>query len=161
MIALKIVTLKEKNILRNLFSYFIHDLAQYEHVRVDKNGFFNCPDLDFIIKHRGLYSYLIFYKNELAGFIVISRPPYFSKDKKTSCIQQLFILNGFRRKGLGSVAILKILKKFPGKYSFFQLLKNRPAIKLCREFLKRNEIKYLEKKELVGTEEMLIQRFNL
>ena len=159
MITLRKVTLEDKRILRNLFSYFIHDLAKYEDARIDKNGFFDNPDVEHVIKHRGHHAFFIMCNHEIAGFVTVTRPPYHSKDRKTTVVQHFFVLNGYRRKSIGSEAFLKVLRRFPGKYAVGQLRGNRPAIKFWRTVLRRNGIRYTEGIIHDPDQSYMVQRF--
>lgn len=144
-IRIKRVSKVEKRILKNLFSYFMHDLSPYEDIELDKHGFFNCPDIKLIIENKGLKPFLIFHKKEIAGFINISMP-VFAADKTTHVIQQLFVLKKFRRLGVGKEASKLVLNKFPGKYAIGQLIKNKPAVKFWKSFLKELNIPYESEK---------------
>jgi predicted acetyltransferase len=149
MVTLQRAGIAERRILRNLFALFIHDLAEFEHARVDRNGLYVCDCLRHLVRHPGLRPFLIRSNGELAGFIVISRPPYFSTDKKTSGIQFLFVLNGFRRKGVGAKAVLAVLRRLPGRYFVLQLQRNKRAHMFWLTFLRRNRLPYIAKRRLM------------
>lgn len=158
-VTLRRVTLGQTRILRNLFSYFIHDLAAYERARIDRNGFYNNPGVGHVIAARGHHSFFIMHGREIAGFVSLTRPPYHSKDRKTTVVQHFFVLNGYRRQRVGSRAVRLFLRRFPGTYALGQLAGNKPATRFWRTVLRRMRVRYRESMMRDSGQTLLVQRF--
>ena len=74
-------------------------------------------------------------------------------------IQHLFVLNGYRRKNVGSEAAKQVIQKYRGKWSISQIKSNEPAIKFWRAFYKKQQIHYEEEIVVIEDEEMIFQNF--
>jgi predicted acetyltransferase len=143
MVVLRKVTKINIIKLKNLFNLFLHDLAEFNtELKIGPNCVYSVPKLESYYNHPGIISFLIYYKKEISGFVVISRPPYFSRDKKTSVIQHLFILKGYRNKGIGTEAMKNIFKEYPGKYGVEQLPENKNAVNFWKALYKKCKVEY-------------------
>lgn len=156
-VTLEPVKESQKHILGNLFSLFIHDLAAFEDAQLNASGLFECEQLDEIVNNPHLRPFFIYSKTYLVGFIVVSLPPFSRTD--THVIQQLFVINGFRKKGIGGDASFQILNKFPGKYGVSQALGNKSAISFWQHFYKEHRIVFEEAQESWDGEKVVVQRF--
>ena len=160
MTTLRLVTDKDRVLLRNLFNYFIHDLASYDNdAKLNKSGTFALDAFAQYIHHPGLKTFLIYFEEEIAGFIVISIPPYFSKSKDLYQVQHLFVLNGYRRRNIGSEAAEQVIQKYRGKWSISQIESNEPAINFWRAFYKKRQIHFEEEIVTIDDENMIFQNF--
>ena len=165
MISLRKVTSENKRLFRRLFDYYCHDLACFyddkEDCKLTDSGTYKYRNFKIYYTHAGLKTFLIYSHENIVGFVVISRPPYFSKDKKTSQVVQFFVLNGYRRGGIGTEVINRVFLKYPGKYAVSQLVRNKPAIAFWRSFYKKSRMKYTEKVETFETMCLRVQRFTV
>lgn len=159
-ISLKKITSNNKQILRNLFNYYCHDLIGFGgDCPMNKSGTFISPGFKNWYTHPGLKSFFIYYGDKLAGFVVVSIPPHYSKD--LNIVQRLFILNGYRRAGIGTQAMAKVFARYPGKYAVLQLVQNKPAIRFWKRLYEKCGVHYTETTEIDGIEKSFVQRFTI
>jgi len=154
------VKLEEKAKLKGLMSLYLHDLSEFaEDLKVNKDGLFEYEGIDLYFKDEELMPFFICTKNEVVGFVLINSGKFVDPNIDYS-IHELFILKGFRRKGIAQITIEKILNSYMGKYKVEQLKENKTAIGFWRNFYEVQGIKYIEEKEEIDGFECLIQIFN-
>ncbi len=74
---------------------------------------------------------LITVNDEPAGFVDIARPPHAHRSVDYR-IEDFFIVNKWRRKGVGREALRIVLERYPGKWEVGWLPANAPAAKFWR-----------------------------
>lgn len=142
-VELSILQQKDRHILANLYPLYLHDLSEYLEMDVDGEGKFDCSPVDLFWKEKNLYPLLIRANHQIAGFILVSGPPYV-KPGCDYCIQEFFILKKYRRKGIGMRAANKAFSLFQGKYCLLVISKNEPALHFWRNLHRSNRIAYEE-----------------
>lgn len=158
---LEIIKVKEddKDIIKNLFPLFIHDISEYDSDEdVDARGAFDIDFLEMYWRECDLIPLLIKVQERIAGFILLQTGKYAPPSKEDYYIGQFFILKGYRRKGIGKEAVRKLLNKFPGKYLVGQLPNNIPAIRFWKSAFSYCGVHYIETLENIG-KEIVVQRF--
>lgn len=140
-IKLEIVCESNKLAFNNLFYLYHHDLSIYlpeMYPFVDEDGYydksaaeeqFDKPDL--------VIPYIIRCDGKIAGVIVFSRPP-FVKPGCDFCIQELFVLNNYRGKGVAEEACKVLFNKYPGIYCALVIEDNIRAVKFWKNLITKN-----------------------
>lgn len=135
----------EKNVLKNLWNLYAHDMSDYrETIEINEDGSFPFPDIDLYFSKSYLHPLLIRVNGKIAGFILISEPPYF-KYKVDYGIEEFFILRKYRRNGVGSAVINRIFDMYKGKYWYIILEKNQASRNLFKKILNNKNIKCVER----------------
>ena len=141
MVTLQPINLKQpstghREALRNLFNLWHHDLSIMDCTlfpHMDDNGYYEYTatdvyfDSDDTVRDK-LLAYFIRYNNELAGFCIISKPPYILKQDCDYCVGEFYITGNFRRKGVAGDACRLIFAKHPGRYCL-ETIENNTAAK--------------------------------
>ena len=123
----------DRDALRNLFNLWHHDLAAMdpsEFPNMSDNGYYEYTATDVYFEeqcHGKIIAYLIRSNGVLAGFCVISLPPFIVRPDCDWCIQEFFITANFRGKGVASEACKTIFKKHPGRCGFDIFRENKGA----------------------------------
>lgn len=155
------VTIDEKNVLENLLTLFLHDLSEYaDDLKINKEGKFEYNGLELYFKFEDLRPFFIYFNNEIAGFVFLNSGKFAPKDIDFS-VHELFILKGYRKRGIGSIAVCKILNSYKGKYKIGQLINNKNAINFWTNFYKAQGIEYKETKELFDGLDVVYQAFDV
>ncbi|MTI68110.1 MAG: GNAT family N-acetyltransferase [Firmicutes bacterium] len=143
-ITIDIADLREKDVIRNLYTLYLHDLSQFtDDNDIDENGVFIWDSEELYWEKNSLYPLIVKYKDKVIGFLLFSEPPYV-KEGCDYCIQEFFILRKYREKGLGREVINILFKKYKGRYSLLVLENNKKALKFWRNIYKQNNLKYEE-----------------
>lgn len=124
-IKLKEIKLNQQNILENLLQLYLHNLSLDFPIEFDSNvGKYKYDDINKYFESKNNKAFFIYYQNELAGFVLIDL------FKELNVIQELFILNNYKRRGIGKIAINKVFDQFKGNWE----IKTVPCSKSAESF---------------------------
>ncbi|HZZ42523.1 MAG TPA: GNAT family N-acetyltransferase [Tepidisphaeraceae bacterium] len=128
----------DRLLLKNLFLFYRYDLSPYLPDSLNPEGLLSddplltthdasLSDLDiWWTKPACLFPHLIRHDSAPVGFAMITKPPHASPDVDYR-IEDFFILNRYRRTGLGSAAASQIFRQYPGICELAWLPLNTPA----------------------------------
>ncbi len=160
-VLLKPVSGDEKHILRNLYSLYLHDLSAYtEGLDISEDGSFEFDAFDMIWEREGLTPYFIKNHEAIAGFLLLLERP-FLKNEYDLCINDIFILKKFRRKGIALSVLMELFTQKKGKYFLLELAENIPAVTFWRKSLKELEIEFKEESKDIDGDECFVQAFQI
>ncbi|SFB41472.1 GNAT family N-acetyltransferase [Clostridium frigidicarnis] len=160
-IELEPVNIESKAKLENLMSIYLHDLSEFAaDLKINEEGKFEYDGLELYFKSDDLIPYFITYQDEVVGFVLFNMGKYVPKDIDY-VVHKLFILKGFRKKGIGNAAIKILLDKYKGKYRIIQISTNKTAVNFLAKFYEKQGIEYIESKEKHDDLEGNVQIFNV
>lgn len=143
-VTLEKVTFESITKLENLMSLYLHDLSEYaSDLKISNNGKFEYEGLDLYFKAEDLHPFFITHQGETAGFVLLNSGKYVPRDIDYE-VHELFLLKGYRKKGISTAAINNLLNLYKGTYKIVQIASNSPAIHFWTNFYKRNGINYTE-----------------
>ncbi|GED16965.1 GNAT family N-acetyltransferase [Aneurinibacillus migulanus] len=152
------IQLKEKNILDNLIHLYLHDLSTYTNqLSINDQGVFIYENLECFFVESNLTPFFIMLENQIIGFILFVKT--IKNNKLEYCINDLFLLNRYRGRGLGKEAVKQLLSSFPGSYYVLQLEQNQPAIQFWKAFYRKYNLLYTEKVIVEDGETCIAQTF--
>jgi len=158
-INLEQVTLKKKTKLESLMNLYLHDLSEFaSDLKINEDGKFKYDGFELYFTSEDLKPFFITYHDEMVGFVLLNTGKYVPSDIDYT-IHEVFLLRGFRKKGIGTVAIKKLFELYKGKYNIVQLGNNKIAIDFWKNFYKIEGLKYTETKEIVDNFECCTQIF--
>lgn len=141
--------IKSKNIIANLFHYYIYDMSEYTGWNPDSTGSYavNFSEIGFdgywlCDDH---FPFLIQCDDEYAGFVMLRKYP---EDSTVMDIGQFFVLKKYKGKGIGRIAFKLAVSAFPGKWQTRVLVHNTGALVFWK-----NVIGELVGKEFTSTRE--------
>ena len=151
----------EKAILRNLYSLYLHELSNFTtSLDVGEDGVFHYEELDNFWNVDGLSPYFIKLDNEIIGFILLLERPFLKKSNDYG-INDFFILNKYKGKGLAMQVVEKLFEEKPGQYFLMQVVENKRAVAFWKKVYNRLNIKIHERQDLIDDELCLIQTFKI
>lgn len=146
-VALQKVQESEKEILRNLYALYLHDLSKFTtNITIGANGFFEYEDLHMFWENDGITPYFIKVDQSVVGFLLLLERPFLKKENDFG-INDIFILNQYKGKGIGKKVI--------------ELIKNIPAVSFWKKVYSELKIEFDEQKQLIDDEECLVQTFKI
>ena len=158
-IVLKEVSETEKTILANLYSLYLHDLSKFtSQIEVGDDGSFQYEGLDEFWGIEGLSPYFIILDNNIIGFILLVERPFLQSEYDLG-VNDIFILNKYKGRGLGRQAIETLFKEKKGKYFVIELMENKPAISFWKKIYSGLHIQFEEKQDVIDDEQCFIQTF--
>lgn len=153
---------KDKELLRNLYSLYLHDLSKYtNNLDIEEDGHFHFSGFQSFWEEEGLSPYIL--KNEqgaVIGFLLLVERPLIKKDYDYS-VNDLFILNKYRNNGYAGKVIEQLFKEKKGKHFVVQLINNKPAIQFWHSIYEKLGIQYEERVQSFGDDECVVQSFNV
>lgn len=128
-IDIKKINSSDKEVLVNLFQLYMHDITKWLHMDVNKHGLFEYNEIDlYFLNDKNRKAYFIMVDNNIAGFVLIDKEfLILEKSKNTYNISEFFILNGYKRKGIGKIIAKKIFDKHQGKWEVRPVPKSKEA----------------------------------
>jgi predicted acetyltransferase len=151
----------EKSILRNLYSLYLHELSNFTtNLDLGEDGVFHYEELDDFWKVDGLSPYFITLNEKIIGFILLLERPFLKKGNDYG-INDFFILNRYKGKGLAVQAARKTFEEKPGQYFIIQVVENKRAVAFWRKVYTELNIETNEKQDLIDEELCLIQMFKI
>lgn len=160
-IILKEVLESEKSTLRNLYSLYLHELSNFTtNINLGEDGVFHYDELDDFWKIDGLSPYFITSNEKIIGFMLLLERPFLKKSNDYG-INDFFILNQYKGKGLAVQAARKVFEEKPGQYFIIQVVENKRAIAFWKKVYTGLNIETNEKQDLIDEELCLIQTFKV
>ncbi|MCM3315332.1 GNAT family N-acetyltransferase [Rummeliibacillus stabekisii] len=160
-IMLKEVLEIEKSILRNLYSLYLHDLSKYTtNLNIGEDGAFHYDELDDFWKVDGLSPYFITWNEKIIGFILLLERPFLKKANDYG-INDFFILNQYKGKGLAMQAASKVFEMKRGQYFIIQVVENKRAVTFWKKVYIDLHIDANERQDVIDGELCLIQTFKV
>lgn len=158
-ITLKEVSIVEKSILRNLYSLYLHDLSKFTTlIDIGEDGFFEFEGLEKFWEVEGLSPYFIKSDNTIVGFVLLLERPFLKKENDIG-INDLFILNKYKGRGIGKQAVEKIFEMKQGQYFVIELINNKAAVQFWKKIYTEYDIQFEESQEYIDGEACLLQTF--
>ncbi len=104
-ISLYKVGLNDKNLLDNLLQLYLYDLSEFVPIKINPQGKYDQSMSPKYVSSFDRAAYIIHSGTEIMGFVLVE--PYGEYLK----INDLFVLNMWRGKGVGSVVVNILLKR--------------------------------------------------
>lgn len=153
-------TIEDKPLLKNLYSFYLHDLSAYNHsLHLNEEGAFEFDSFDIIWEKEGINPYLIKVENNLIGFFLLLEAPF--TKKVDYCINDFFLYQRYRGKGYAEKAIRKLFTDKPGSYYVSQLENNKRAVSFWKKAYQQLGISYEESVEIEEDEKVVYQTFEV
>lgn len=130
---------KEKQLMINMFSLYLHDLSEYtDHLYMDENGLFQCHDIDLFWDNEKYIPYFITIGKQVIGFVILLRGHQAVLDNYDFDFYELFILRQYRKMGIGKFIAQMVFELHPGLYNVSVLIRNTRAINFWRKLYSNN-----------------------
>ena len=148
----------KKQVLYNFYSLYLHDLSAYTTgLQISEDGSFEFDSFSLIWEKEGVTPYFIIAGEKLAGFVLILEAPFTTK--VDIVVNDFFIINPFRGKGIAKAAAAEIFAHNKGSYYISQLVKNQLAVSFWEKVYQQEGIDFKEQKEIQDGEEVVYQTF--
>jgi predicted acetyltransferase len=123
-----------RDVVRNLFGHYIHDLSEMAGIDVGDDGAFAMPP-SFASWWDGLdvdrrHPFLLRADERLAGFALVRQIAADTFD-----MGEFFVLRKFRRTGLGRQVACELFDRFAGKWEVREMISNLPAQAFWRRII--------------------------
>ncbi len=143
---LKELKLNEYELIRGLYAEYLEEMSEYFVAERDVHGEIEY-DSQQILKYwerRDHWSYAVVFGGEICGFCLLRKYP---EEKTTYDIEQFYIKESHRRRGIGRQALYCLLSKYPGSWQIRIIPNNVPAIKFWKDAIESYLLKEIKLKE--------------
>jgi predicted acetyltransferase len=108
--------LDDESLLANLLELYVHDFSGFLHFEIGEDGRFGYPFLPLYWSESGHHPFLIRADGRLAGFALVKNVAEISGSEALWDMAEFFVLRGYRRRGVGTLAAHKVWKRLPGRW---------------------------------------------
>ena len=137
---------KYRKIFRNLFNIYINELSGYCEwlgETMDDKGFFLPDKVKEYLEDENRASYVIYNDDRIAGFVVFLYPDNSQNENNPDCfIEEIFILNHFRGKGIAGDVVADFLEEESGTCGVCVHQENIPALRFWTDTLEKLGFEY-------------------
>jgi len=111
MLEIELIKEKCKATLERMLQLYLHDISLYFPIEFDdKTGVYKYDDLDKYFTNEANYAYFIRYEGNIVGFVLVDVAD------KQNIIQEMFVLNNYKSKGIGKDAVINIFNQYRGNW---------------------------------------------
>ena len=117
---------EDKSALQNLLQFYLYDFSVLIDADVDKNGLYTYPYQDLYWTEPDRHPFPVMVNGNLAGFALVQE---ISEENGIPyrIIAEFFVMQKYRRRGVGRLSAIRIFEMFPGKWEVHQIQENVPA----------------------------------
>ena len=128
-------SIQDCSIMQNMAAYYAYDLGEYMKWAQENDGTTKIG-IDFAKywKTENTHPFLIKYKDELAGFVIVDKNV--SDSSNDYNIAQFFILRKFKGNGIGQHIAFQCFNKFHGGWEVFVMPGNEGAYRFWRKIIR-------------------------
>jgi predicted acetyltransferase len=141
---------EEMQVLKNLVKLYCHEWSQYNGIDMDDSGEYAFEKrLDVFWNKARHFAFYIKAEGKLAGFALLDDDFDFVEDGDYA-MSEFFVVQKYRRGGIGNAAAKEIFRMFPGKWEIKMHPRNTASIKFWRNVVgdfSSGEYTYIEQCE--------------
>jgi len=132
---LDLVPARRKQVIAGLMQLYLYDFTLYTNLEVNQDGVFpGYPGLDdYWRRGTGKYPFLMTHGGHPAGFALVDRLT--EPEEGDYYMTEFFVMQKYRRCGLGSWAACELFDRFQGRWKVTQVKKNLPAQAFWRKVI--------------------------
>lgn len=127
-------SLNEYPLIQNMARFYVYDMSEYlgheSGWEIPGDGLYECIDFKMYWETENAFPFLIRYKNEWAGFVIVDKIG--SSAEIDFNMAQFFILRKFIRKGIGRHVAHQCFDKFRGRWEVMVIPGNEGAYRFWR-----------------------------
>jgi len=136
-------------ILRNLFEFYMHDMAEWFDLDTKADGSYSYDTRD--VWKNGHDAYLAKLGDSIAGFALVGSAAEWLNDTTAHDVHEFFVIRRFRRRGLGQKIATLLWDEHPGAWLVRVLQANAPAVLFWRTAISNyTSSTYAEESRLVN-----------
>lgn len=128
---LVLIELKDMELLKRMLQLYLHELSFYFPMEFnDKTGSYSYNSLNKYFDDSKNYAYFIKEKGKTLGFIFVDT------NENENIIQELFVLNPYKLRGIGKKAVYQTLSQMKGNWTIKSLPCSKPVEEFWTKILK-------------------------
>ena len=121
------ILIEQKSVLVQLMELYNYDFSLYSDDDINEYGYFGYSHIDDYWNESGRFPYFIRVDNKLAGLVFVRNCCEYNKLSNPHTIAEFFIMQKYRRKGIGKTVATKVFDMHNGGWEVTQWAGNIPA----------------------------------
>ena len=126
-ITLEPIRKEQKSVFIQLMELYNYDFSLYSGDDVNEYGYYGYDHIDDYGNEEGRFAYFIRVADKLAGLVLVRTACEFNDLPNPRSIAEFFVLQKYRRQGVGKAAAILAFDKHPGDWEVSQFGNNLPA----------------------------------
>jgi len=127
-IQLELALREQSPILANLLELYAHDFSEFQPLDIGPDGRFDYKSLPLYWSELNRHPFLIRIDGKLAGLALVKMGSEISDNQEVWDMAEFFVLRGYRRHRIGTLAAQEVWRRFPGLWEVRVMRSNPPAI---------------------------------
>lgn len=123
-IDLKLATKSDVDVLKHLWDLYSYDFSIYDNADIEADGHYDFYYGDNYFDNEDRRVFFIMVNDKYAGFASVSNNCYILNKPKDKCIVDFFVMNKYRKGGIGKHAAYKLFEMFPTRWEVAQYNNN-------------------------------------
>ncbi len=139
----------QKDAFLNIYQFYIYEMSCFYEKQIGSSGLFDFDrgQFDKYWEQNQHWPYFVMINGNIAGFSLIRRYP---DDREIYDIEQFFVLNQYKRRGVGFSVFQSLVSEYAGKWQIRVLPSNGPALCFwedCIDRISGNSATKMQKQE--------------
>jgi predicted acetyltransferase len=109
------VTVQQRDLLRNLLDMYLHEMSAFSEIEMSDEGHMDYPHFSCYWVEPERHPFFVRVKGKLAGFVLV-RDMESYRGRLIHTVAEYFILNSYRRLGIGEEIARIVFDHFPGQW---------------------------------------------
>ncbi|MDR3476596.1 MAG: GNAT family N-acetyltransferase [Gammaproteobacteria bacterium] len=130
-------SISDYSVIQNMGRFYVYDMSEYMgHAKgweMPQDGLYECISFKKYWETDKAYPFLIHYKNEIAGFVIVDNLGCESATEFN--MAQFFILRKFKHQGIGKAVANWCFDRFPGRWEVMVMPGNEGAYRFWRSVI--------------------------
>ncbi len=127
-IQIELAVREQSPILANLLELYVHDFSEFQPLDIGPEGRFGYKSLPQYWSDANRHPFLIRFDGKLAGLALVKGGSEISDNQEVWDMAEFFVLRGYRRHGIGTLAAQEVWRRFPGPWEVRVMQSNPSAI---------------------------------
>ena len=127
------IRVEQKSVFVQMMELYNYDFSVFSGDDINEYGYFGYPRIDDYWNEEGRYPFFIRADGKLAGLVLVRSCCEYTHLKAPHNIAEFFVMQKYRRKGVGKAAAMKVFDMFPGGWEISQWTSNLPAQRFWKQ----------------------------
>lgn len=126
-IRIEPIRIEQKSVFVQMMELYNYDFSVFSGNDINEYGYFGYPRIDDYWNEEGRYPFFIRVDGKLAGLVLVRSCCEYTNLENPHNIAEFFVMQKYRRTGVGKAAAMKVFDLFPGGWEVSQWTCNLPA----------------------------------
>lgn len=126
------ISVEQKSVLMQVMELYNYDFSIFSNKDINEYGYYGYSRIDDYWNEEGRFPFFIRVDDKIAGLVLVRSCCEYSKLNNPHNIAEFFVMQKYRRRGIGKTAAMQVFDLFRGGWEVAQWAQNVPAQKFWR-----------------------------